>query len=207
MEYAVKRFISLRVALEQLEPFIVQRKQLLNGRPLQKFGRLLPRELVGNWLLCVAVNSGFDTERLTFTSQPDGMDGDGVILDTVSGATVLTEHVVAYRRENDGQSVDVEASILQAIVDKHRKGENYGAGRTLVVFREDAGGTWYPNKVARNLPQDLAFEAVWVCGLERVEEGQYQYHVARLDMRQRACPVWRVTIAPEFTCWTVEVLQ
>ena len=57
MKYRVARFQSLAVALKELEPFIRNGKHLQIGKPFKKFGGMLSREVLANWLLCVAINS------------------------------------------------------------------------------------------------------------------------------------------------------
>lgn len=203
INYSVRRIASLTAALKELERFVVNGQHLWTGRPIGNFGDMRSRELLANWLLCVAVNAGLGSERLTITSQPSGLEGDGVILDTVTGETVLTEHVLVPRHIG-GTGVDVAALILQAIMDKHGRGTGYGSGRTLVVFREATSEPWLPKHVAERLPAGMAFDAVWVVGLERVEEGHYTYGVTRPDLRRGVPPVWHVRIAQDFNSWTVE---
>ena len=202
--HIVRCFTNLTAALKELQPLVVNdgAKHLWNGRPFANFGDVRSRELLANWLMCIAVNSGLGSERLTITSQPSGLDGDGVILDTVTGEVVLTEHVLV-PKQHGGPGVDVAALILAAVEHKHAKGAAYGSGRTLVVFREATGEPWLPKHVAERLPSDLAFDAVWVVGLEKVEDGQYTYWVTRLDLSQGIPPVWYVTIACDFNSWTV----
>jgi hypothetical protein len=98
---------------------------------------------------------------------------------------------------------------LRAIADKQGKGgAAYASGKTLVVFLNTGGDVpWKPNRVARNLPEPLHFEAVWVVGLHKVESGQYVYGVTRLDLRAGNAPVWLVRIAPGFDDWEVEPYQ
>lgn len=158
------------------------------------------REVLANWLMCVAVNHVTQADRLTFTSDPVG--GDGIILDTITDETWPTEHVLVPRARH-GEAQDVEALILKAIADKQAKGgAAYARGKTLVVFL-NAVGAWVPRKVAQLLPADLAFEAVWVVGLSGVQDGEYVYNVSRLDLRQGYPPVWRVRIAKDFEGWMV----
>src|SRR5262249_19889180 len=62
-----------------------------------------------------------------------------------------------------GQTPDAETLILKAIDQKRDKGgAAYAAGKTLIVFLDAGAGTWFPNRVARRLPDPLHFAAVWV---------------------------------------------
>jgi hypothetical protein len=205
MKYHVTRFKSLARGLKELRPFIRNGEHLQTGKPLERFGGLRSREILGNWLLCVAVNSVTTPDRLTFSSDP--LDGDGIIHDTETGETWQTEHVLV-PRPRDGRVEDIEAQILGRIEQKWRKGgAAYAAGKTLVVLREAAGDPWYPNKIARILPSPLHFDSVWVVGLRSAEGGLYIYDVTRLDLTQGGCPIWRVHLAKDFDAWEVELIQ
>jgi len=113
MKHETIRFKSLSLALKELEPFICDGEHLQTGKPFKLFGGLRSREVLANWLLCVAVNSDHP-DRLTFTSQPRDVEGDGVILDTATDRTWPTEHILVPRQAGD-ENVDVEALILKAV--------------------------------------------------------------------------------------------
>ena len=98
MKYPVTRFRSLKLALKELQPFIGNGQHLATGRPFKQFGGMRSREVLGNWLLCVVVNSTEETERVTFSSDPIG--GDGIIHDDASGFAFPTEHVFVPRLGN-----------------------------------------------------------------------------------------------------------
>jgi hypothetical protein len=91
MKYPVTLFKSLAVALKEIEPFIRNGEHLLTGRPFKKFGRMLSREALANWLVCVAINAA-DGSELDFCSDPLG--GDGIIRNVATGETWPTEHVM-----------------------------------------------------------------------------------------------------------------
>jgi hypothetical protein len=116
------------------------------------------------------------------------------------------EHVLVPRAFG-GQN-DTGALVLGQIRLKLEKGAAaYATGKTLVVFLNAPASVWIPNEVARQLPQPLHFEAVWVVGLQGVENGEYVYTATRLDLRQGNAPVWRVCIASDFESWKVEAVQ
>src|SRR5438128_21260 len=77
MKYPVARFKSMEEALEQLEPSIRDGEHLQTGKPFPEFHGLRSREILANWLLCVALNFTNQQERFTFGSDPLG--GDGII--------------------------------------------------------------------------------------------------------------------------------
>ena len=83
----------------------------------------------------------------------------------------------------------------------------YASGKTLVVLLNAAAGKWLPTKVARQVPEEIDFEAVWVVGLQGVKDGEYVYGVTRLDLSRGNAPVWLVRIAKDFDGWEVEPIQ
>jgi len=205
MKYPVTRFKSLKVALKELEPFIRNGQHLQTGKPFARMGDMRSREAVANWLMCVAINSNVQADRLTFLSDPLG--GDGIIYDTMTEETWPTEHVMIPSARG-GEDTDVEALILGAIEQKRNKGgAAYAAGKTLVVFQNAAGQPWKPNRVARQLPDPLHFDAVWVVGLQGVEDGSYVYQATRLDLSRGNAPAWRVRVSKDFDDWRVEPIQ
>lgn len=206
MKYIVTRFKSLSVALKELEPFVRNGAHLQSGKPFKRFGGLRSRELLANWLLCVAVNQNHP-DRLTFSGTSDPIGGDGVICDLLTEETWPTEHVMVPSLRGK-EPLDVNDLILEKISLKCSKGgEAYARGKTLVVFLNVAGGQWLPNRVAKQLPQPMHFAAVWVVGLQRVENGGYVYAVTRLDLRNGHAPIWIIRIAKDFDTWTVEPIQ
>jgi hypothetical protein len=165
---------------------------------------MLSREILANWLLCVAINA-VDNRELTFSTDPIG--GDGVICDSATGETWPTEHVIVPRLR-PGETGDSEALILKAIEQKRGKGgAAYAAGKTLVVFLEAGAGIWYPNKVARVLPDPLLFAAAWAVGLHGVKNGEYAYNVTCLDISEGHAPAVRVRVGKDFDTWSVERIQ
>jgi hypothetical protein len=206
MKYAVTQFKSLAVALKKLEPFIRNGEHLQTGKPFKKFGGMLSREMLANWLVCVTINAE-DGIELTFCSDPVG--GDGLICNAATGETWPTEHVMVPRLR-EGQTGDAEVLILNAIQQKCLKGSAaYASGKTLIVFFEagSAAGNWSPNRVARQLPKPLDFASVWVAALQGVEEGEYVYGVAHLDVSEGDAPMLLVRIGKEFNAWGVARIQ
>eukprot|EP01012_Entosiphon_sulcatum_P049904 TRINITY_DN68635_c0_g1_i1.p1 TRINITY_DN68635_c0_g1~~TRINITY_DN68635_c0_g1_i1.p1 ORF type:complete len:206 (+),score=2.95 TRINITY_DN68635_c0_g1_i1:86-703(+) len=205
MKYRVNKFRSLSLALRELKPFILNGIHLQNGKGFESMNEMRSREILANLLLCIAVNSVTSPDRLTFTSAPDEVGGDGVILDTVSGIGIPTEHVmVPAIPKNVGQ--DAGKLILEAVNHKFKKGgAAYAGGKTLVVFLFPGVGEWYPNKIARELPSPLLFDAVWVIALHSVDNGRYIYDVTRLDHPHP--PIWRVKFNLDFDDWEVDPIQ
>jgi hypothetical protein len=193
----------LAVALKELEPFIRNGEHLQTGRPFKKLGRMLSREILANWLLCVTFNAIEDRD-LTFSSDPVG--GDGIICDSASGETWPTEHVMVPRLR-PGETADAETLILEAIEHKRSKGAAYATGKTLVVFLEAGAGIWYPNRVAKQLPDPLLFAAIWVVGLQVVDADEYIYNVTCLDISGGDAPAFHVRIGKDFDTWTVKRIQ
>ena len=204
MKYPVTQFKSLAAAIKQIEPFVRNGQHLQTGKPFEKFGRMRSREVLANWLVCVATNAATEG-KLTFCSDPIG--GDGIICDAATGETWPTEHVMVPRLRA-GQTDDAETLILKAIDQKRDKGSAaYAAGKTLIVFLDAGAGTWFPNRVARRLPDPLHFAAVWVVGLQGVEAGEYVYGVTNLDLTEGNAPTLLVRIKEDFDAWEVTRTQ
>jgi hypothetical protein len=202
VDLPVRRFRSMEVALKTLEPYIRNHaNHLQTGRPFQNFGDMRSREALANWLLCATINAVEPQRQLSFVNTDDLIRGDGIIHDETSGEIFPTEHVMVPSQ----QTGDAQALILKAINDKRNKGDAaYASGMTLVVFVNASTGEWFPNKVARALPDPLYFETVWVVSLQRVEgNGSYVYGVTHLDVSQGGAPAFLVHISPDFDAWEV----
>jgi len=206
MKYPITRFKSLTLALKELEPYIRNGEHLQTGKPFKTLGGMRSREALANWLLCVVGNT-IEADRYTFTSDPLG--GDGLILDNTTGEVWPTEHVlVPLLPDGPPTGGAAEALVLQAVADKQAKGGTaYASGKTLVVFVNAVAGPYVPNRLARNLPDDLAFAGVWVVGLQYVEEGRYTYGVTLLDRSGLPSPTFRIHVAATFDSWEVERRQ
>jgi hypothetical protein len=103
-----------------------------------------------------------------------------------------------------GARDSTDVLILKQIRLKWEKGgATYATGKTLVVFLNAPNCLWYPSEVARQLPEPLHFEAVWVVGLQGAEDSAYVYNVTRLDIRLGSPPTWWVRIAEDFESWQV----
>lgn len=203
MKHPVRQFKSLAVALKELEPFIRDGRLIRSGRPLAKFGNMLPREAIANLMVCLCIK-GVDGKDLTFVSDPIGVDG--VVWERSSETAWPTEHVMAGGPRSGKRPAD--RTILDAIAQKNQKGGGaYASGKTLIVFADAASGAWCPNRVARQLPDPLHFDAVWVVALQRVKDGEYAYAVTRLDVSGGDAPTMMVRINRDFSSWTVERLQ
>jgi hypothetical protein len=153
----------------------------MTGNPIPELGGMRPREALANWLLCAALNKASGAS-LMFTSDPTG--GDGVIIDMDTRYEVaLTEHVLA-ASSND---TSVEALVLNAVEEKRARGESYAGGKALIVYLA-AQGEWRASVVARQLPDPLLFDDVYVVCREGIEAGAYDLwrRFPRSRRRQRS---------------------
>jgi hypothetical protein len=204
----VRKFKNLNTALKEIAPFIRNGRHLQVGDEFKNFGSLRSRELLGNWLLCVACNATVGDDRYTFTSDPG--DGDGLIVNESNGAVLETEHVFVPGPHPGAPAGRDEDEPMTLILEKiaHKNVPKY-AGKTLIVLCNDGGtgAPWHPNKVARALPDGLPFEAVWVMSLQGVVDGSYAYGVTWLHLGLGNAPTWSVRIAPDFESWQVETVQ
>ena len=199
------KFKSLDACLKELEPFIRNGAHLQTGKPFKRFGGLRSREILANWLICVAINSERQGSPLIFTSDPQG--GDGIICDTETETTWPTEHVMV-PKAGPSETRSIETLILNAVELKQQKGgAAYASGKTLIVFLDSGLGEWLPNKVTRQLPP-IDFDAVWVVGLQGVVSGKYIYGISRLHMLPDGnAPTWLIRIEQDFNSWDVRRLQ
>jgi hypothetical protein len=191
-----------KLALKDLEPFIGNPAQLQRGRPLDQFGGMRPREVLANWLLCATLNA-MDGRQLAFST-----GGDGIIWDKAAGEIFPTEHTMV-SRFNLRAGADLQTLILEAIEKKRTKGfEAYASGMTLVVFLFDLDGQeWFPNLVAKALPNPLHFATVWAVSFsERTADGRFVYAVTHLDVSKGDAPIFRVHISKDFDSWEVDGL-
>jgi hypothetical protein len=204
MKYAVTRFKSMEVALKELEPFVKNGAHLQTGKPFENFGCMRSREILANWLLCAA-KGAIEQRQITFTSDPIG--SDGIIHDEKSGDTWPVEHVMVPRQKTR-EDIDAHTLILNAIEKKLAKSSAaYASGKTLVVFLDAGAGEWFPNRAARALPDPLHFDAVWVVGLQAVEDGAYIYGVTHLDVSGGNAPIYLIRITRDFNSWEVTDFQ
>jgi hypothetical protein len=205
VKYSVQQFKSMQLALKDLEQFVRNPALLQTGRPLKQFGGMLPREILANWLLCATVNA-VEGRRLVFSSDPTG--GDGIIRDEATCELFLTEHTMV-SPFNLREGADAQTLILEAIEKKRAKGEPYASKTTLVVYLDADAGVWFPNSVARVLPDPLHFATVWVASfLKRTDDGEYTYGVTHLDVSKgEDAPAFLVRIAKVFDGWEVVGVQ
>lgn len=201
VDLPVRKFKSMAVALKTLEPYVKNAAHLQTGKPFHNFGDMRSREALANWLLCATI-SAVDQRQLSFTTTNDLIGGDGNIHDENSGEIFPTEHVLVPSQQTGNDTQDL---VLQAIDDKRNKGgAAYASGKTLVVFVNAGGGEWFPNKIARAMPNPPHFEAVWVMSLQKVEgDGAYIYGVTHLDVSGGDAPAFLVRISKDFDTWEV----
>jgi hypothetical protein len=112
-------------------------------------------------------------------------------------------------RSSARQGAGAQTLILKAIEKKRKKaGAAYASGKTLVVFLDLDGAEWFPNRVAKELPDPLHFATVWVvCFLKRTDDGEYIYGVTHLDVSKGDAPTFLVRIAKDFDSWEVVGVQ
>ncbi len=206
MKHRVTGFVSLHAALKELEPFVRDGEHLLTGRDFPSVS-VRSREILANWLICVAVNSTLQCDRLALMGTTALIGGDGIILDTQTGETWVTEHVADVRRNQSTESSAAERILSAIDLKRNKGGAAYARGKTLVVFLLTGGGEWFPTKLARELPAPLLFDAVWVVSFASLEAEKYAYSVTRLDITQGHAPAWRIVINEAFDAWQVEVVQ
>lgn len=200
LKYKVTAVRDLRAILKDLESQVRDPRHLRVGRDYPSMS-MRPRELLGNWLLCVILA---DATGRNWTLSDDPTGGDGAMLDRDTGTGFLTEHVFIPPPRPDNKK-PVQQQIEEAIAAKAGKGEEYSRGRTLIVFSE-AEGNWFPNRVAKSVDGTHGFDAIWCLGLEGVENGEYIYWITRLEVAAYS-PAWKVRINEDFIDWTITHIQ
>jgi hypothetical protein len=203
MRYEAKRFKSLAVCLQELERFVKDGEHLQTGRGFKDFSGMRSREMLANWLLCAVQNFLEEKDRFTFLTDPVG--GDGIIFDLDSNSALRTDHVMVPRsRKNQKPVPDAVISKIRQKIGKG--GAPYAKGKILIVFVNEQG-KWFPDKVARQLPAPLFFEAVWVVSLMGVKDEEYVYSVTNLYLKSGHAPVFFVKIEKDFNAWEVARVQ
>jgi hypothetical protein len=89
-------------------------------------------------------------------------------------------------------NLNPRALILNVIDQKREKGgAAYAEGKTLIVFLDAGASVWFPNRVARRLPDPLHFATVWVVGLQGVDRWRSVARIAHLSLLQGTPPASR----------------
>src|SRR3989344_2728535 len=166
-----KQIKDLMIALKDMEPMVKNPKFLWNGRDMPNFS-LRPREAWANWLIC-AVLQYLHGDRITFA---EDNDGDGIILDKVTGVWIPTEHVSALDTHSGSKLSNGETRIINAIMIKVDKGPEYAKGKNLIVFF-DGAGVWYRNKVREAINGKHNFNMIYAVGLLESGKNGYSYSV------------------------------
>lgn len=190
-------------ALREMRRFIIAPNHLRTGKPIGNFGQMRPREFVANWLICAAMNAEVCNERFWFSTDPDG--SDGLIHDSSCDGIYHTEHVIVYSHEK--KSGGTCSKILRAVEQKRSRGMDYAAGKILVVFIDEDGSKWHPNRLNLKLPDPLLFSDLWVVSLQKTFLGSYTYAVVRFDSCDGIVPIWKVKIMKGFRKWRVRKAQ
>jgi hypothetical protein len=203
MKAKVTSINSLSQALSDLEPYIKNANSLRTGRKFTNFP-LLPREVLGNLLLCIVGNWNHKKEILTFSDDTSG--SDGCILDKTTHTIYPVEHVfIPPSKQRGGASV--EDLVIAAVKDKMSKGgKAYSVGKILLIF-SDVIGPWWPNRVAKEIAEDHSFEAIWAFALESGNQSVYIYNVTDLSSTEDNAPIWKVVIHFPTKKWVVNRIQ
>ena len=90
-QFTVTRLKSLAIALREVERFVRDPDKLRSGRKMKNFGWMLPRELLGNVLLCLVANPDNTADHMAIMTDP--FNSDGLIVDEGTGDAWLMEHI------------------------------------------------------------------------------------------------------------------
>ncbi len=193
---------DLEVVLGDMEPWVKNPNFLYSGRSGNI--KLLPREILANWLLCAVGNSNANNDPFTFCNDPFG-GGDGIVINRDSGEQMVTEHIFVPKHQKKDKK-NAEELIVEAVQKKQNKGgKAYAEGKHLIIFC-DGIGNWFPNKVGRKIQKIHNFSSVWAIGLERVEnENDYFYWVTLFN--ENHSPASQVKIDFQQKKWSVKKVQ
>ncbi|MDD3007076.1 MAG: hypothetical protein PHX30_05885 [Candidatus Pacebacteria bacterium] len=190
---------DFRIALKDLEPMVKELKYLHNGRDISNFS-LRPREAWANWLLCVVFRELHDDD-ITFA---EDKEGDGIIIDKLTGQQIRTEHVSALDIPKGKKLPKGEQRVIDAINLKIRKGAEYAKDKFLVVFF-DGAGLFYRNKIREAVRGKHNFIAIYCIGLLDSEEDVYTYAITELSDTHSI--TFRIEINEDFTDWQIKQLN
>lgn len=186
---------DLRVLLKDMEPMVKDPKFLRNGRPIPNF-KMLPREAWGNWLLC-AVYNHIHGDAVTFA---DATDGDGILIDKISGVCFPIEHVSVLQVPVKSPRPVGDQAVIDAVLKKAARGDAYSQDKLLLVFFEGVG-KFTRQAIREAIHSKHRFEKVYSVGLLTCDDKGYCYAVT--EYNDGHSQTFTVTIAPDFGSWTV----
>lgn len=184
------------VVLKDMKPMVENPKYLRNGREIPNF-TLLPREAWGNWLLCVVLRH-IHGEAVTFA---EDKAGDGILIDKVSEVCFPIEHVSVLDVPSKKPKLAGDQLIINAVLNKASRGEEYARGKMLLVFFEGVG-MFTRQKIRENIRYKHAFRKVYSVGFVTSDHRGYCYIVTEYNNDHSLS--FTVTIAPDFNSWRID---
>jgi hypothetical protein len=177
--WTARQYKSMDAALRPIRAFLRDPELLRDGEPLKYFGGMLPREFLGNWLICAASYAADPDSRLHFTTDPTG--GDGLLYNTTTKQPYPTEHVVVPRVTDDGENRATEELIAAGVAHKLSKGREYARGMNLIVLIDGYQHRveWNTGTAAQLLPPN-DFASIWVAGRSDETADHVDFSVTRL---------------------------
>ncbi len=169
------------------DPFVIKLiKKYENDPRLFKSGRkpegfpLLPREILGNWILCIPlVHVAKHDCVMTATKKEDGADGG--ILDKTADVHYLFQHVYVPTHETPlGNVQKINNLIINKFHLKTDKGPMYAKGIELVIF-SDAIGLIEPVQINKFIKGIHNFKSVYALAIEKKDKDGYHYWLTVLD--------------------------
>lgn len=194
---------DFKIVLKDLKPMIENPRFLWNARDLSDFN-LRPREIWGNWLVCVVLRK-IHGRDITFM---DDDKGDGFIVDKEKMIFIPTEHVCALDIPEGKELPKGEKRVIDAINLKIAKGSEYAKGKLLIVFF-DGAGKFFRNKIREDIFGRHNFEAIFCVGLLSSDDGNYAYAVTEFrDSFGDKSITHKVEINKDFDNWEItQILQ
>lgn len=195
----MKQLRDFKIALKDMEPYVKDARFLTQGVRLKSFNMLV-REAWGNWLLCVVLQK-VTGESYTFGEQKEG---DGIIVNKSDVTkSFIVEHVCAMNFPAGEQPPKGEDRIIWAINHKIKRGPEYAENKYLVVFF-DGAGTFFRNKIRKNITGRHNFLGVCAIGLLTIDDNGYSYSVTNFsNSHTKSSRTFKVDINIDFTDWEI----
>lgn len=117
MRQNVTTFKTLKYCLKEMQKFVLDGKHLESGKPLDKFGGLRSREILGCWVIAAMLNHVNQSERIKICTDPNG--GDGILYNIDNQESLYIEQVmVSYLTESNKT---IEEATIEEIIKKQKK--------------------------------------------------------------------------------------
>lgn len=173
--------------------------RLRTGRRLKNIG-LLPREVVGLFLVCAVGREIAPSENWTLSSDPDQRDGIIVCQSGSRKGEAFATEQVYIPPHFSGNLTDL---VLSEIARKSSKGKEYGRDRHLIIFC-DKHGLLDHQQIKKEVATNEVFYSYWLIG--RASREGWSYFVFSPKTVSDPVMAYKVVIGKDFRGWEVKRL-